>query len=162
MTKPVLVLAVLGLALITFTGMGHATNCEDLLGDNIYRCQGKSEFGVEPFDECFRFSSTTPTVSSKFDLTVDGLEDTLGCSCKAKGNFTTPTWNDSKEWVCVTPSSGFTWGGKVGGKGKISKVYAADAGGITYTFNCVIDPACVNSGPTVETLTVYGTKNQEK
>lgn len=142
--------------------MGHTTNCEDLLGDNIYRCQGKNDSDGEPFDECFRFNSTTPTVSSMFDMTVDGLGETLGCTCKAKGNFKNPIWGESKEWECVTPDTGFVWAGKVAGKGKISKVHAADSSGRTYVFTCVIDPACVTSGPTVETLTVYGTEYQEK
>lgn len=160
MMKSVLVVAVMGLAFMTFTGIGHATNCEDLLGDNIYRCEGKNESDIRLFNECFRFNSTTPSVSTKFDLYVDGLGTTLGCSCKAKGSFTNPTWGDSKEWECVAPN-GYVWAGKVAGKGKISKVHAVSAEGSTYIFNCVVDPACVvGPGATVETLTVYGTENQ--
>lgn len=160
MTKSFLVLTVLALALLTFVSLGHA-NCEDLLGDKIYRCQGKDEFYGEPFDECFRFNSTTPTVSNKFDLTVDGLYQTLGCSCKAKGNFKNPIWGGSNEWECVTPDSGYLWAGKVAGKGKISKVHAAHASGSTWVFNCVIDPACVRSSvSTIDTLTVYGIESR--
>lgn len=160
MTKSFLSFAVLALALFTFAGLGHAATCEDLLGNNVYRCEGIGEGSFEPFDECFRFNSTAPTVSDKFDLTVDGLGgETLACSCKATGKVTNPAWDQSKEWVCITsPSSSegsYTWGGKVGGKGKISKVYAVDSSGGTYIFSCVVDPACVYPGPIANTLTVY-------
>ena len=164
MTKSFLSLAVLALVFLTFIGSGHAATCEDLLGNNVYRCEGIGEHGMGTFDECFRFNSTAPTVSDKFDLTVDGLGETLACSCKATGKVTNPVWDQSKDWVCITsPSSSegsYTWGGKVGGKGKISKVYAVDSSGGTYIFSCVIDPACVHSGPIANTLTVYGSERR--
>jgi hypothetical protein len=62
MTKYFFVIAVLGLALITFSGIDHATNCEDLLANNIYRCQVIADYGPMS-DDCFRFNSATPTVS---------------------------------------------------------------------------------------------------
>ncbi|OPX96684.1 MAG: hypothetical protein A4E59_01024 [Syntrophorhabdus sp. PtaB.Bin027] len=154
MKKSFAFVAVLGLALITFTSIGNAQkSCEDLLGDTVYSCEVKSEIGDgEPFTECLRFNSTAPTTSSNFDLVVDGLESpALGCSCKATGSFKKPKFDASKEWVCVTadqvdPSSpGYTWWGKVTAAGKIIKVNAAGSDGTTFVFNCVIDPACASS-----------------
>lgn len=162
MIRPVFLFTVMGLALLTFTGLCHAANCEELLGNNVYRCEAIGENSIgPPFNECFRFNSTAPTVSNNFDLTVDGLGDTLGCSCKATGKVARPAWDQSKEWVCVTSATssegGFTWGGKVAGKGKISKVYAISSDGSTYMFSCVIDPACVyEPSPIADALTVYG------
>ena len=161
MTKSFVVFAVLGLACIAFAGPGlvHASGCEELLGDNVYRCEVKSSTGSLN-DDCLRFNSTLPSESSKFDLSIDLLGDTLGCSCKTTGNFKNPVFDNSKEWVCTTPDTGFMWGGKVAGKGKITKVYAIDSRGASFIFNCVIDPTCTTSGPTVRTLTGDGVQNQ--
>jgi hypothetical protein len=126
MTKSFFVVAVLGMALITFADIGHATNCEDLLANNVYRCEVRSDAGFLN-DDCLRFNSTTPIESSNFDLSIDLLGDTLECSCKTTGSFKSPTFDSSKEWVCTTPDTGYVWGGKVAGKGKITKVYANDS-----------------------------------
>lgn len=152
MTKSFFVVVVIGLILITFTGMGNAqSSCEDLLGDTVYSCEVKSEMG-EPFTDCLRFNSTAPTTSGNFDLVVDGLgSKAFGCSCKATGSFKKPKFDTSKEWVCVTTDqvdtdgSGYTWWGKVTAAGKIIKVNAAGSDGATFVFNCVVDPACVPS-----------------
>jgi hypothetical protein len=151
MKKSFSFVAVLGLALISFTSTGNAqSSCEDLLGDTVYSCEVKSEV-VDPFIECLRFNSTAPTISGNFDLVVDGLGSReFGCSCKATGSFKNPKFDTSKEWVCVSTDqvdssgSGYTWWGKVTSSGKIKKVNAASSDGATYVFNCVIDPACTN------------------
>jgi hypothetical protein len=154
MTKSFFVVVVIGLALMTFTGMGNAqSSCEDLLGDTVYSCEVKGEGEMsEPFTECLRFNSTAPTTSNNFDLVVDGLGfKAFGCSCKATGSFKKPKFDASKEWVCVTTDqvdtdgSGYTWWGKVTAAGKIIKVNAAGSDGATYVFNCVIDPACTKA-----------------
>jgi hypothetical protein len=153
MTKLLFVFAVLGLASVTFAGIGNAAgNCEDLLGDNIYRCEVKDESGTLRDQDCFRFNSA-PTISQDFDLNVD-LGGAFGCSCRFTGSFNTPTADASKEWICINPTSVLTFGGKVAGKEKISKVFGLNQGGDTFIFNCVVDPACTSSGPTAETLTV--------
>ena len=143
MTKSVFVFALLGLTLITFAGSGpvHATGCEELLGDNNYRCQGQAD-STSPFETCLNFHSTMSIKSSKFDLSVPSLGN-LGCSCKAKGSSTTPVWDNSKEWVCTGDAEGgYVFGGSVAGKGKLKKVYAVKNNGNSFVFNCVVDPTC--------------------
>jgi hypothetical protein len=149
---PVLMLCVLFFFAVSAFGSG----CDGLLGDNVYRCQVKSDFG-DPFEDCLRFNSSAPTVSDMFDLSVDGLNPgaPLGCSCKSTGSFTSPKFNGSKEWVCVTPMTsadgvGYVWGGKVASKGKINHVYANGSMGDSFIFNCVIDPACIASPSLVD------------
>lgn len=121
-----------------------ADSCEDLLGDTLFRCQGKHEFlkGGSSFDECLRFNSSAPVESAKFDLIVEGLGDTLGCSCKALGSFNAPKFNTAKDFHCVTTESGAVWSGKVTGSGKIKNVQALFESGIAYVFQCVPDPTC--------------------
>jgi hypothetical protein len=83
----------------------------------------------------------------------------LGCSCKTTGNFKSPTFDASKEWLCVSPDSGLMWAGKVAGKGKISKVIAINQGGGSFIFNCVVDPSCTTSVSTVGTLAGEDTRS---
>src|SRR5882724_7211625 len=92
--------AFLTFALTAATGLrlAQAENCQDVLDNNVYRCQVKSDFDT-PFEDCFRF--TSPGVQSdKFDLFVDGLGIVQGCSCKAGGSFNTPDFDASKEFQC--------------------------------------------------------------
>jgi hypothetical protein len=151
MSKSVFLSSLLGLALIIFAGSNsvHATGCEELLGDNNYRCQAQADW-TSSFETCLNFHSTMSIKSSKFDLSVPSLGN-LGCSCKAKGSSTAPVWDDSKEWVCTGDAEGgFVFGGSVAGKGKLKKVYAVKNNGNSFVFNCVVDPSC---SPSIQNTT---------
>ena len=131
-------------------------NCQDLLDNNVYRCQVKSDFDTA-FEDCFRF--TSPGVQSQdFDLFTDGLGEVLGCECKAKGSFKNPRFNKSNDFHCVNAREqaegeaflniafegqvSAEWDrGKKRGK-RINNGQAVNEFGDSFVFQCKLDPAC--------------------
>jgi hypothetical protein len=143
----------IGGAFLTFvltaaTGLrlAQAENCQDVLDNNVYRCQVKSDFDT-PFEDCFRF--TSPGVQSdKFDLFVDGLGIVQGCSCKAGGSFNTPDFGASKEFQCVTTGIddfGIAFNGRADGT-QLKKGQAVNEFGDSFLFQCKLDPTCSIGG----------------
>lgn len=125
----------------------HAADCQDLLDNNVYHCQIKSDV-PETFEGCFRF--TPPGVQSEgFDLTSDGLGDTLSCDYRAKGNFNAPQFSAAKDFHCVTLGIGsgedllgFAFTGKVVGKeAKLKSVQTLNDEGVSFVIECEVDPA---------------------
>ena len=139
-----------GLAL-TLAVAGRAqtvqANCEDRLDNNVYRCEITfSEFPEMPFEDCLRFNSEDPELGD-FDLHVDGLGATLGCSCETKNK---KKFKKSNRFLCVgadnenvSESNGaVTFGGKATSKGKkIKKGQIVFEDGASYIYNCELDPA---------------------
>ena len=123
--------------------LAQAEDCQEVLGNNVYRCHVKSDFGTE-FSDCFRFFSPG-FLSGKFDLFVDGLGEDQGCSCKTSGSFNTPDFDGSKEFQCVT--SGFSGGlgiqfdGKADGT-RLKKGQVVNEFGNSFIFECKLDPNC--------------------
>ena len=151
----------LGLLLGTTEVRAQAT-CESLLADNVYNCDVKVETG-DTFNDCLRFHSAAPVKSTKFDLSIDLLGDSLGCSCKTTGSFKSPHPDASKEFLCTTSTvpggGGATWSGKVKANGKISNVQAVFETGVSYIFVCVPDPACVpETARPLDGSSLYGGK----
>lgn len=119
-----------------------ASNCEEILGDNLYRCQVKQEAGAQ-FENCSQFVSSGGK-SSKFDLVIDGAF-TFGCTCRAKGSIKKPKFNASKEFLCVASNVGEAIVGKVSGNGaKIKGGFLADETGPSVIIECVLDPTCAS------------------
>lgn len=135
-----------------------ATNCQDLLANNSYRCQVNDEIHGQ-FETCFQFVS--PGVAgTKFDLVDDETGDTLECECKATGSVKNPKFNASKAFLCGHAGSGDAVEGKVSGNGKnIAKgqFFFNDDPDESWVFECVLDPACHTS-----TLTTGNTKNSHR
>ncbi len=123
--------------------LARAENCQDVLGNNVYSCDVKSEFGDE-FSDCFRFTSPG-TQSDKFDLFVDRLGHVQGCSCKAAGSFSTPDFNGSKEFACVTTVEDddfqISFSGKADGT-RLKKGQVVNEFGDSFLFECQLDPHC--------------------
>jgi hypothetical protein len=150
----VLILAVAGRAPL----MQAAENCQDLLDNNAYHCQVTRQDGSS-FEDCFVFNSASPVLGD-FDLTVEGLGQTLGCSCETKK---ADKFKQTKTFLCVTaredenvsvadtvsdgdnvsvPDS-IAFEGKVSGKGtKIKKGQVVENDGFSYIFTCELDPSC--------------------
>jgi hypothetical protein len=122
-----------------------AKNCQDLLDNNVYRCQVKSDFGTA-FEDCFRF--TSPGLQSQdFDLFIDLLGEILGCECKAEGSLENPQFNESREFHCVNALfSAFlniAFEGEVAEHGETLKNgQAVNEFGDSFVFRCVQDPEC--------------------
>jgi hypothetical protein len=83
-------------------GSSHAKeNCQDLLENNLYRCNMTIETGVQ-YEFCLQ--AVSPGVESeKFDVVIFGSES-LGCTCKAKGKVDKPTFDTSKAHLRATIS----------------------------------------------------------
>ena len=131
---------------ITAVPMAQAQNCQDLLANNSYRCQVKTELGSE-FEACFQFESPG-SLSGKFDLTVEAgpeFRTTLECECKARGDFNNPQFNQSTKFLCGNEQYGDAAEGKVGGQGKkITKgqfLYNVTPN-LAYVFQCTLDATC--------------------
>jgi hypothetical protein len=140
-------LLVLLLAAATDARLAYAENCQDLLANNRYRCQVKTELGAE-FAACVQFTSPG-SLSSKFDMTTDGgpnFGTTLECECKAKGSFANPQFNAAnKRFLCGNQQYGDAAAGTVGGHGqKITngQYFFNDPTDLSYIFQCTLDPAC--------------------
>lgn len=151
-------LSILGGLVLTLAVVGRvpmaqaAANCEDLLDNNAYRCEVTRQDGSS-FEDCFVFNSDSPVVGD-FDLTVEGLGQTLGCSCETKK---ADKFKQTKTFLCVTareddnvsvadnvsvPDS-IAFEGKVAGKGtKIKKGQVVENDGFSYIFTCELDPSC--------------------
>jgi hypothetical protein len=139
-----------GLALgfsLAIAGEAPSATCENFLGDSVYRCEVQGEDLGDTFFDCFRFNSSAPSVSEKFDLGIDLLGDTLGCSCMATGSFTHPNPNASKEFTCVGSTTTSSFQGKVAASGKIKGFEAAFSDGFTFLISCKEDANC-NEAPT--------------
>jgi hypothetical protein len=140
--------AALTCALITLAAVpvARAQNCQDLLANNRYRCQVKTELGSQ-FAACFQFKSPG-NLSSKFDMSVDGGPDfgtTLECECKAKSDFGDPKFNQSTEFLCGNQTFGDAAEGKAGGHGrKITngQYFFNSTPDLSYVFQCTLDATC--------------------
>jgi len=146
--KQFLALAALTFALVTIAAvpMAQAQNCQDLLANNRYRCQVKTELGAQ-FEACFQFVSPG-SLSTKFDLSVSGgsyFLTTLECECKAKGSFNHPKFNQSTEFLCGNEQYGDAAEGKAGGQGKkISngQYFYNATSDRSDVFQCTLDATC--------------------
>jgi hypothetical protein len=141
-----------GLAL-TLAVAGNAqpvqANCEDRLDNNAYRCQITFEGDPgDSFEDCLIFNSEDPFFGD-FDLFVEGLGTTLGCSCEA----TKKKFDGSNTFLCVNAlldnvsiddgSAAVAFEGKVTKKGKkIKKGQVVFNDGASYIFTCELDPTC--------------------
>ena len=136
------VLTALLLATVAGSGIAQAENCKDVLNNNVYRCQVRSDFDTL-FEDCFRFIS--PGVQSdEFDLFVAGLGLVQGCSCRAAGSFNTPDFGASKEFQCVTAGIdgfGISFDGKADGT-QLKKGQVVNEFGDSFIFKCKLDPGC--------------------
>jgi len=143
----------LATAALTFTlvaiaavPMAQALNCQDLLANNRYRCQIKTELGSQ-FEACFQFISPGG-LSSKFDMSVDGgpaFFTTLECECKAKSDFNNPKFNQSTEFLCGNQQYGDAAEGKAGGHGrKITngQFFYNSTPDRSDVFQCTLDATC--------------------
>jgi hypothetical protein len=120
-----------------------AADCQVLLGNNLYRCQVKSELGATN-ELCLRAISPG-SASTKFDLQFNSfLGTSLGCICKATKTFKAPSFNTSTEFVCGNPQFGDAATGKVGGKGKkiVGGNYFFNGTPNANVFECERDPTC--------------------
>ncbi len=138
----------------------QAETCQDLLDNNVHRCQVKGDFFDGAFEECFRF--TTPGVRSEnFDLALDlGPGVILSCDCQAKGGFKNPRFSAAKEFHCVTDpvngAIGIQFTGRVGGKGAtLRDVQGVNNFGSSFVAACERDPACSISPPTRVGVSVW-------
>jgi hypothetical protein len=142
MTKSLFTFGMLVALLLSLNvGASQAQTCQDILDNNRYRCQF-SEESAAPFEGCFQFNSSTPTLSDKFDVNF-GV--THGCTCKAKGRVAEPDFNASKEFLCVSHGAlgSQALEGKVSGKGKnIKNGFLSNNGGNSFVFKCELDPTC--------------------
>ena len=135
-------------ALTTASGvrLAQAENCEEVLDNNVYRCQVKSDFGTA-FEDCFSFISPGDR-SDKFDLFVDGLGQVLGCSCRASGSFNSPAFDASKEFQCVTngvDGFGIAFNGRAD-RTQLKKGQVVNEFGDSFLFECKRDPTCAIVG----------------
>jgi hypothetical protein len=134
--------AVVALLLTVGVGSSRAKNCQDLLDNNLYRCQFNSE-SSGPGEGCVQAVSPG-SVSSKFDLVFGGVTFN-GCSCKAKGSVDKPQFNASKEFVCINPFSNEAVTGTVSSNGKKIKAgFDALSTGDSAVLECELDPTCVD------------------
>jgi len=121
----------------------QAEDCQDILANNLYRCQVNAEV-LGPFESCYQFVSPG-TLSPKFDLVIDGTGH-FGCTCKAKGKVDDPHFNASKEFFCVEPvnySLAEALEGKVTGNGKkIKGGFVSNQSGVSGVIECELDPTC--------------------
>lgn len=143
MKKSVLTCSVVGaLLLILGISASQAKNCQDILDNNRYRCQFNDEVSF-PFEQCIQFNSSTPTVSTKFDVDFNGID--YGCTCKAKGKVAEPDFNASKEFLCVffNDVAAAALEGKVSRNGKkIKDGFFSRPEGNSIVFKCELDPTC--------------------
>ena len=130
------------LLLVLGVGSSQAENCQDILDNNLYRCQFNVE-GEILSEVCLQFVS--PGVeSAKFDLVAGGVN--FGCTCKAKGEVDDPDFNASKEFFCVNPidtTRAEALEGRVSGSGK--KIKGGSYGnsfGNSGVIECELDPTC--------------------
>jgi hypothetical protein len=106
-------------------------NCQTKLGNKAYNCNVVSSSGSNG-TTCFQFVSPG-SMSSNFDLIVRGT-GTLGCSCKATGSISNPTFNGSpKSFSCVA-GEGYAFSGKKTGKELTGYVQASS--GDSFLFAC--------------------------
>jgi hypothetical protein len=146
--KQFLAVAALTFALVAIMAvpMAQAQNCQDLLANNRYRCQVKTELGFQ-FEACFQFKSPG-ILSNKFDMSVDGgpaFFTTLECECKAKSDFNNPKFNQSTEFLCGNEQYGDAAEGKAGGHGrKITKgqFFYNSTPDRSDVFQCTLDATC--------------------
>lgn len=124
-------------------GSSQAANCQEILGNNRYRCQTNSE-NSGPGQVCIQFFAPG-TVSTKFDL-MYGSVARYGCTCLAKGKVGAPEFHVSKAFLCADPITTATSQaiqGKVSGNGnKIKGGFQVFSTGSAIVFECELDPAC--------------------
>jgi hypothetical protein len=124
------------------TGKKTGKSCGDRLGNQVYRCQARSE-GGGTFQDCFRF--TLPGIlSDKFDMTSDLLDGApLGCTCKARGTGRKTRFNALPIFTCTGDADATLFEGTVSrNRKKIAKGFAANPEGGSFVFTCKVDPAC--------------------
>ncbi|MBI3800396.1 MAG: hypothetical protein HY268_25900 [Deltaproteobacteria bacterium] len=145
--KQFLAVAALTFALVAIAAVpkAQAQNCQDLLANNRYRCQVKTELGSQ-FEACLQFSSPG-SLSSKFDMITEGPEfqTTLECECKAKSDFNNPKFNQSIEFLCGNEQYGDAAEGKAGGHGKRitnGQYFFNSTPDLSYIFQCTLDATC--------------------
>lgn len=139
------------LGVLLLAGGGSFATCDTNVANKVYFCNVVSDFGGG-FTDCFRFTSPG-NISLRFDLTIDGLGDTLACSCDATGSSTNASFNASNNFQCTTTSApagglGIMFHGKTKGS-KLKKGNAVSEFGDSFVFDCVLDVAnaCLIVGP---------------
>jgi hypothetical protein len=133
------------LLLVLAMGSSGAQDCQTILDQNLYRCRFNQE-GVGRSEGCVQFSAPG-SQSAPFDLTVvDG--DTYGCTCRATGTVAKPSFNASREFLCVqfgvqgdNPTAALEGTVSVNGK-KIRGGYGGTNNGDSVVFECELAPAC--------------------
>ena len=128
-------------------GASLAQSCENMLGNNLYLCDIKTDFATE-FTDCFQFTSPG-VVSLDFDLYIYGLGETLACDCKASGKFKAPVFSSTPFFHCVNENIGdinslnVSFEGKAADGGDvIKKGQAVNEYGDSFVFICILDPTC--------------------
>lgn len=138
-----LALAVL-LGTLLDLGVASATDCQDALGSQSYRCDFKQDNGTLG-SSCFYFSSPSPANPTKLELLAPSFTADFYCTCKATGSLTSPAFNAAKEFICLDRNYGDALEGKVSANGrKISKgqYLFNDGTGRAYVLQCRVDPGC--------------------
>lgn len=141
-TKPSAVIGTAVLVLMLTTPEAKA-NCQDLLGDDVYRCRVKSD-NADTFTDCFRFvpQETPPPI---FGLFSDVYTDALACACQATGSFRVPEFGAANSFHCVSPLDspfGFAVEGTVRDSGRVILGQAVDDVGSSFMFRCTRARSC--------------------
>src|SRR5262245_17640562 len=147
--KQFLAVAALSCAFVAIAAVptAQAQNCQDLLANNRYRCQIKTELGSQ-FEGCVQFQSPG-SLSSKFDMITSGssvFATTLECECKAKSDFNDPKFNQATEFLCGNLEFGDAAEGKAGGHGRRitngQYFFNDPTTDVSYVFQCTLDATC--------------------
>ena len=122
---------------------GKPKHCERRLVGKTFQCEVIDQDGSEG---TVIGTFTAPGTSGDFDLTVvepDGESFHYGCSCRARGTFRDPDFDqDSEEYICANvEAAGEAVVGRVTRSGKISGESVqvgeeADAIGLSSLFRC--------------------------
>jgi hypothetical protein len=149
--------ALVALFVIVAVASSHASsaqNCEDVLNNNRYRCQGNNTF-VGPAEVCIEFRSPGE-ISSQFDMLEDlnfvgpaVLTVSYGCVCNPVGVHS-PEFNASHtDFLCASRkddlcASAFLAPSAIAGswKGRTLVYRASNANGQSAVYSCTLDPNC--------------------
>lgn len=114
------------------------TPCNELLGNNSYRCQVRTAPDATPTERCLTF------------VDGGGVGRQL-CSCLPRGKVSNLAWESSAEFVCVgvqrvgTPEEPVTATTMLSGlatRTAIKRGFAMDDQGAVEALECVLDATC--------------------
>jgi len=159
--------ALVALFVIVGVASSHASsaqNCQDVLNNNRYRCQGNSTFVDFPVEVCIAFLSPGK-ISSQFDMSEDlnfvgpdVLTVFYGCVCNPGADpfiagVSSPEFNASRtDFLCASQKDAVCAEGSILAPSAIAGRVSSDGGTLVYrasnangqsaVYSCTPDPNC--------------------